>query len=77
MQSEIAGVSVLGFIPTAYPAGCVIGERWNYEANTMERVTGTVFDVERADALNAVKVHATAQVATKYAMSIVTKWARS
>jgi hypothetical protein len=48
MQHEIAGASILGFVPTRYPAGIILAERWDGEDQSIVKFTATVEDVESA-----------------------------
>ena len=49
MQHEIAGASILGFVPTAYPAGIILGEVWDETTSSITRFTGWVSSIEISD----------------------------
>ena len=49
MRTEIGAGSVLGFIPTTYPAGVVLLEAWDRQERTIVRSTALVDDIETAE----------------------------
>lgn len=51
MQNEIGDASILGFIPTKYPAGVVLYERFDDERLGIVRGTALVEDINTSDRL--------------------------
>jgi hypothetical protein len=46
---EINGASVLGFVPSRYPAGIILAERWDREADTLVTFTAEVESITESD----------------------------
>lgn len=46
MMPEIGDTSVLAFIPTTFPGGLILGERWSHESRRIQLVIGRVDDVQ-------------------------------
>lgn len=49
MQHVIADASILGFVPTAYPAGIILAEQWDETTRSIVRFTGWVSSIEISD----------------------------